>query len=195
MLTLRLLGLLGLCAGLMIAAGWVVAAEDKKETPKPQEGQPAPDVELPATQIDTVLPDKKGAKTLSLKDLKGKNVVLFFYPKAMTKGCTIESCGFRDRVKEFEKLNTVILGISTDKLEDQVKFTDKEKLTYPLLADADKKVTTAFGVLRPAGGVADRYTFIIDKTGTIRKIVAPPATNPLKHPEEVLIYIKENLAK
>jgi peroxiredoxin Q/BCP len=113
----------------------------------------------------------------------------------MTKGCTIESCGFRDRVKDLEKLNTVVLGISTDKLEDQVKFTDKEKLTFPLLADADKKVATAFGVLRPTGGIADRYTFIIDKTGTIRKVVGPPDTNPMKHPEEVLTYIKENLAK
>lgn len=194
MLSLRLLVLF---AGVMFAAGWMAAAEGKKEAEKPKEGQPAPDVKLPATQIESVLPDKKGAKELSLKDLKGKNVVLFFYPKAMTKGCTIESCGFRDLVKEkeFEKLNTVILGISIDKLEDQVKFTDKEKLNFPLLADTDKKVATAFGIPLRDNGMTQRYTVIIDKSGTIRKIVAPPDTDPNKHPKEVLSYIKDNLAK
>src|ERR1700741_4152566 len=104
------------------------------DAPKVEEGTPAPDFELQATQIDKILPDKKDAKTLSLKDLKGKTVVLFFYPKAMTRGCTIESCGFRDKAEEFAKENTVVLGISTDTLDDQDKFTKKEKLSFPLLA-------------------------------------------------------------
>src|SRR5438034_299937 len=111
------------CAGLFVLCGAAIAA-DKKEL---KEGDPAPAVNLQATQIEKVLPDKKDAKTLNLKDFEGKkNVVLFFYPKAMTKGCTIESCGFRDKVEEFAKLDTVVIGISTDTLADQVKFTEKE---------------------------------------------------------------------
>src|SRR3954463_5749382 len=85
------------------------------ETSKVEVGKPAPNVELEATQIEKVLPDKKDAKTLKIKDFKGKkNVVLFFYPKAMTRGCTVESCGFRDRIKKFDDLDTVVIGISTD---------------------------------------------------------------------------------
>jgi len=79
---------IGFCAALVLAASaFAFAADDKKETPKVEEGKPAPAVELSATQIDKVLPDKKDAKTLSLKDFEGKkNVVLFFFPKAMTRG-------------------------------------------------------------------------------------------------------------
>ena len=92
-------------------------------------------------------PIKKGDKTLKLSDLKGKkNVVLFFYPKAMTRGCTIESCGFRDVADKLAALDTVVIGISVDKLDDQQKFTDKEHLNFPLLADDTKAVTKAFGV-------------------------------------------------
>lgn len=156
-----------------------------------KEGQPAPEINLPATQIEKVLPDKKDAKTLSLKDLKGKNVVIFFYPKAMTPGCTTESCGFSAKMADFAKLDTVVLGISTDTIEDQQKFTDKEKLTIPLFADADKKVTKEFGVLSPRG-FAMRQTFVIDKKGVVRKVYT--TVDVEKHPGEVLTYIKENLA-
>ncbi len=139
---------IGFCA-VMLLAGLPARAE-KEETGLPKVGEPAPAFDLPATQIDKVLPDKKDAKTLSLKDLKGKNVVLFFYPKALTKGCTIESCGFRDRVEKFAALDTVIVGISNDTLELQGKFTSKEKLSFPLLADTDKSVTKAYGRYRLA---------------------------------------------
>src|SRR5713101_5484250 len=87
-----------------------------EEPAKVEEGKPAPKVELEATNIGKALPDKKDAKTLKLRDLKGKNVVLFSYPKAMTRGCTVESCGFRDRIKKFDDLDTVVIGISTDNL-------------------------------------------------------------------------------
>jgi peroxiredoxin Q/BCP len=159
----------------------------------PKEGSPAPDVNLPATQIEKALPDKKGEKTLKLSDLKGKkNVVLFFYPKAMTRGCTIESCGFRDVAEKLADLDTVVIGISTDKVEDQQKFTDKEKLTFPLLADSGKEATKAFGALG-ANGMASRYTFVIDKQGTIRKVYTK--VSPNSHPDEVVKFVKENLAK
>ena len=159
----------------------------------PKEGSAAPDVSLPATQIEKALPDKKGEKTLKLSDLKGKkNVVLFFYPKAMTRGCTIESCGFRDVADKLAALDTVVIGISVDKLDDQLKFTDKEKLNFALLADDGKEVTKAFGALGK-NGMASRFTFIIDKQGTIRKVYTK--VSPGSHPDEVIKFIKENLAK
>jgi peroxiredoxin Q/BCP len=162
----------------------------------PQEGKPAPEITLPATSIDKVFPDKKDAKTISLKDFqgeKGKNVVLFFYPKAMTQGCTIESCGFRDKLDDFAKLDTVVLGISVDGLDDQVKFTEKEKLAFPLLADADKKIAKAYGVLNEDRGFANRTTFVIDKKGVVRKIYTK--VDPKTHPEEVATFVKENLVE
>lgn len=158
----------------------------------PEVGKPAPAIDLPATSIATVLPDKKDAKTLSLADLKGKNVVLFFYPRALTRGCTIESCGFRDRLDRFAKIDTVILGISTDPVDLQDKFTSKEKLNFPLFADTDKKVTTAYGALNPKG-YANRYTFVIDKQGVLRKVYT--TVSPAKHPDEVYEFIKANLTK
>ena len=146
------------------------AAARAADTP-PKEGDPAPDIKLPATQVEKALPELKGAKELSLKDLKGKkNVVLFFFPKAMSRGCTIESCGFRDQAEKFAPLDTVVIGISTDTLDAQQQFTDKEKLNFPLMADAGKTATQAFGALSRANGVASRYTFVIDKEGIIRKV-------------------------
>jgi peroxiredoxin Q/BCP len=158
----------------------------------PEEGKAAPAIELPATSITTVLPDKKDAKTLSLKDLEGKkNVVLFFYPKAMTKGCTVESCGFRDKVADFAKLDTVIIGISNDTLELQQKFTDEHKLNFPLFADTEKTTTKAYGAMGKT--YPQRYTFVIDKKGILRKVYTK--VTPAKHPEEVLEFVKGTLAK
>lgn len=173
----------------LLALTGLVFAEDAK---LPSVGKKAPAIDLPATSIDTVLPGKKDAKSLSLADLKGKNVVLFFYPRALTKGCTIESCGFRDKIEQFAKLDTVILGISTDTVELQDKFTQKEKLNFPLFADSDKSVTRAYGALN-AKGFANRYTYVIDKQGVLRKVYTK--VTPAKHPDEVLQFVKENLAK
>lgn len=154
----------------------------------PEVGKPAPDFDVPATNIKSVLPDAKGHK-LSLASVRGKNVVLFFYPKALTKGCTIESCGFRDLAKEFAAADTVLIGASNDTVALQQKFTDKEKLPYPLLADTEKKVATAYGA--QGKSVPNRYTFVIDKKGVLRKVYTK--VTPAKHPQEVLDYIKENL--
>ena len=158
----------------------------------PEVGKPAPAFDLSAANIKSVFPDKKDATNLTLADFKGKNVVLFFYPKAMTKGCTVESCGFRDRAEKFTALDTVLVGISTDKLDAQEKFVKKEKLTFPLLADPEKTTTKAYGSLGKSG-YASRHTFVIDKTGTLRKVY--DKVTPAKHPDEVLDYIKENLTK
>jgi peroxiredoxin Q/BCP len=172
----------------LCAAALLVVPAALADEPKAEVGKPAPAVNLPATQIAKVLPDKKDAKTLNLADFKGKkNVVLFFFPKAMTRGCTIESCGFRDVVDDFAKADTVIIGISTDTLEDQQKFTDKEKLTFPLFADPEKKTTETFGALT-SGGRAARYTYIIDKEGVVRKVYKTVDVNT--HPKEVLDFVK-----
>jgi peroxiredoxin Q/BCP len=85
----------------------------------------------------------------------------------------------------------VVVGISVDKLEDQVKFTEKEKLNFPLLADPEKSTVKAYGVLNEQGGYANRTTFVIDKKGVVRKIYNKVDTG--KHPDEVLEYVKENL--
>jgi thioredoxin-dependent peroxiredoxin len=173
-------------------AGLFGAAAFAADAP-PKEGTPAPDLNLPATQIEKVLPDAKGAKTLKLSDLKGKkNVILFFYPKAMTSGCTVESCGFRDVAERLAGMDTVVIGISTDTLADQQKFTDKEHLNFPLLADPGKEATKAYGALG-SRGFANRYTFVIDKEGTIRKVYT--VVKPSTHPDEVVKFVKENLSK
>jgi peroxiredoxin Q/BCP len=187
---------LGTLIGLAVGWTWaasptsVAAADDAK---KVAEGKPAPDVDLPATRIGLVLPERKGAKDLRLSDLRGKkNVVLYFFPKALTKGWTIEACGFRDLIEQFAQYDTVVIGISTDTLEKQQEFTNKENLNFPLYADADKKVAKEFGVLMPQG-YAQRATFVIDKQGIIRKIY--PKADASKHPAEVLAYVREHFAE
>jgi peroxiredoxin Q/BCP len=173
-----------------LLAACLNGAEDKAPA-KAEEGKQAPAFDLPATNIKSVLPDAKDKEKLALKDFAGKkNVVLFFYPKASTKGCTIESCGFRDKTEDFAKLDTVIIGISNDKIDAQQKFTDDHKLSFPLLADVDKKVSKAYGTANEKGG-PKRYTFVIDKKGVVRKIYTKVAV--ADHPAEVLKYVKDEL--
>src|SRR5436189_944867 len=128
-------------------------ADDTKLNVK--EGDKFPNVPLAAAQIDKV---KKDAKTISIADLKGKNVVIFFYPKALTKGCTVESCGFRDIAKEFPE-NVVLLGASADDVALQQKFIDTNMLPYPLLADTDLKLIRDLGILSSGGKTPQRVTF------------------------------------
>src|SRR6266852_2094862 len=124
---------------------------------------------------DFTLQDQNG-KELSLKDFRGKVVVLYFYPRADTPGCTIESCEFRDTYKPIQKTGAVLLGISPDTPQAQKKFQDKFSLPFPLVADADKKVADAFGVLQEKNmygkkvmGIV-RTTFIIGPDGKIQHI-------------------------
>jgi peroxiredoxin Q/BCP len=153
----------------------------------PAPGSKAPEIELVAVS--------NGGKkeTVRISDYKDKkNVVLAFYPKAMTKGCTIE-CNALSKVNEkFAKLDTVVFGISTDDETSQDKFIAKESLQIPLLADPDKKITTKLGALS-ARGFANRYTYVIDKKGNIAKVYTKVA--PATHAEEVLTYIEKELSK
>ncbi len=137
--------------------------------------------------------DQDGNK-VSLKDFAGKTVVLFFYPKADTPGCTVEACGFRDTYKKIQATGTVILGISADTSAKQKKFEEKFKLPYPLLADTDKKVCESFGVIQEKSMYGKKYmgiarmTFIIGSTGKIQHIYEK--VKPEGHAEEVLAYLK-----
>jgi peroxiredoxin Q/BCP len=138
------------------------------------------------------MPDQPDAKTLHLKDLENKkNVVLFFFPKAMTAGCTKESCAFRNLADQFAQLDTVVIGISTDKLSAQQQFTAKERLSFPLYADADHQAANSFGVMMAGQPYARRVTFVIDKKGIIRKVYQ--RVDPASHPEQVLKFVRDQL--
>jgi len=141
------------------------------------------------------LQDENG-KEVSLKGLRGKVVVLYFYPRADTPGCTVEACEFRDTYKQMQKTGAVLLGISPDTPQAQKKFQEKFKLPFPLLADADKKVADAFGVLQMKNmygkkvmGIV-RTTFIIGPDGKIQHIF--PKVKAEGHAGEVLAYLKES---
>jgi peroxiredoxin Q/BCP len=137
--------------------------------------------------------DQDGNK-VSLKDFAGKTVVMFFYPKADTPGCTVEACGFRDTYKKIQATGAVILGVSADEPAKQKKFEVKFKLPYPLLADIDKKVCEAYGVIQEKSMYGKKYmgiarmTFIIGPTGKIQHIYEK--VKPDGHAEEVLAYLK-----
>ena len=152
--------------------------------PIPPEESQAPDFNLPSSN----------GGNITLKDLKGKNVVLYFYPKDNTPGCTVEACGLRDSFKEIEKLNTVILGVSPDSLTSHGKFINKFQLPFTLLADENKKMCQDYGVWveksmygKKYMGVA-RTTFIINKKGAIAKIFEK--VKPEGHHQEIIAALK-----
>ena len=124
---------------------------------------------------DFSLPDQNG-QTVSLKSLKGKQVVLYFYPKDDTPGCTKEACGFRDSLSAIEKANTVVLGVSMDDAESHQKFIKKYSLPFTLLCDEDGKVSKAYGVYKKKNMYGKTYwgiersTFIIDETGKLKAL-------------------------
>ncbi len=143
------------------------------------------------------LQDQNGDK-VALKDFKGeKNVVLYFYPKALTPGCTTQACGIRDYKKEFAKVNTEVLGLSPDPVQKLIKFTEKRDLNFTLLADEDHKIADKYGVwgLKKFMGKEymgiNRMTFIIGKDGRLKHIMEKVKTK--SHHDDVLNYIKEEL--
>jgi thioredoxin-dependent peroxiredoxin len=151
-------------------------------------------MELHERVADFTLQDDQ-ENTVHLSDFAGKPVVLFFYPKADTPGCTIEACGFRDTFTKLQKAGAIVLGISRDTPKAQKKFKEKYDLNYPLLADVDKVVCNQFGVLKEKNmygkkviGI-ERTTFVIGPDQTLLKIF--PKVKPEGHADEVLAAIKE----
>jgi peroxiredoxin Q/BCP len=145
-----------------------------------KEGKKAPEFRLPSSQGGEV----------SLEDLRGRNVVLYFYPKDDTPGCTREACAFRDTQARIKKAGAVVLGVSPDSLASHAKFRAKYKLSFPLLADVDKVVARKFGAFgekvmygRKVEGMI-RSTFVIDAEGVVRKVF--PRVKVDGHAEKVL---------
>jgi peroxiredoxin Q/BCP len=135
-----------------------------------------------------------GGGQVSLADFRGKNVVLYFYPKDDTPGCTKEACAFRDQFAAFRQLDAVVLGVSTDPVKAHEKFVAKFKLPFTLLADTDKKIVAAYGVWGEKRFMGRKYlgtyrvTFLIGPDGRIRKIW--PLVKPEAHAAEVLAVLK-----
>ncbi|MCM3007005.1 thioredoxin-dependent thiol peroxidase [Priestia koreensis] len=150
-------------------------------------GKKAPDFELPSTE----------GQTVSLSQFAGKNIVLYFYPKDMTPGCTTEACDFRDQHEQFQDLNTVILGVSPDPVAKHETFIKKHGLPFQLLADEDHQVAEQYGVWKLKKNFGKEYmgiersTFIIDKEGMLVKEWRKVRVKD--HVEDALRYIKENL--
>jgi peroxiredoxin Q/BCP len=150
----------------------------------PQTDQPAPDF----TAVDQV------GNTVKLSDYRGKWVVLYFYPRDNTPGCTREACSLRDSAPVLAEANAVVLGVSTDPPESHRKFIEKFSLPFTLIADTDTAVSTLYGVYgekerdgKKSMGIM-RTTFVIDPEGTIRKVFA--RVDVEKHGEEVLAAIR-----
>jgi thioredoxin-dependent peroxiredoxin len=140
----------------------------------PKVGDVAPDFSVAASD----------GTTAHLKDYTGKgNVVLYFYPKDDTKGCTIEACSIRDNFDAFKGLNATVLGVSFDSVESHKNFIAKYNLPFVLLADTDKTVAKLYGVATDDSKVASRVTFVINKAGKIAYV--NPKVNPATHAAEL----------
>ena len=138
-----------------------------------------------------------GGGKVSLADFKGKNVILYFYPRDDTPGCTKEACAFRDHFAEFRKKGAVVLGVSIDPVKAHDKFVKKYKLPFTLLADEDKKIVEAYGVWGQKSFMGRKYmgthrvTFLIGPDGRIKKIW--PKVKPEEHAMEVLAALESTL--
>jgi peroxiredoxin Q/BCP len=149
-----------------------------------EEGKPAPDFELASDSGETV----------KLSDLRGKQVVLYFYPKDDTTGCTTQACGIRDVYGEFEREGAVVLGVSPDDERSHVRFKEKYGLPFRLLADTDHEVAEAYGVWgekkymgRTYMGV-ERSTFVIDENGDVKRVMRK--VKPETHADDVLATLR-----
>jgi peroxiredoxin Q/BCP len=151
-------------------------------------------IETGAQAPDFTLPDQDGTD-VTLSDFRGQTVVLYFYPKADTPGCTTQACGIRDHRADYEKAGAVVLGVSPDPIKAVKKFADKQSLNFRLLADEDHSVCDLYGVWAEKSMYgktywgAQRSTFIIDAGGTVAHVI--PKASPKTHDEAVLKALDE----
>ncbi len=162
---------------LILAALFAVAADQAP----PAAGNPAPAFSLP---------NQEGAQ-VSLDQFKGKWIVLYFYPKDFTSGCTIEAHNFQRDLDKYTQKNAVILGVSVDTVDSHKSFCTKEALNFKLLADSKHEVVEKYGSVMVYSGMtlAERNTFLIDPTGVIKKVYLK--VNPNKHSEEILADLQQ----
>lgn len=173
-----------LIVGLLVAVSLVMVFTYRSWAVEIQvkEGQKAPDFELQ---------DQEG-KTVRLSDYTGKSwVVLYFYPKDDTPGCTKEACSFRDNLNQLQSLNATVLGVSVDDVRSHKKFSEKFNLNFPILSDTEYKVCKRYGTLSSMMGIkrAHRSTFIIDPDGVVRKVF--PDVQPKDHAIEVARVLRD----
>jgi peroxiredoxin Q/BCP len=170
---------IALAAVLVLAASLITAHADNQTMPA--EGQAAPTFTLPS----------QDGTQIALKSFKGKWVVLYFYPRDMTTGCTIEAHKFQDSLPQFEAKNAVILGVSVDSTAMHQQFCTKDSLTFRLLSDTDHKVVSAYGSLAEHNGVsmANRNTFLINPKGKIVKVWTK--VNPTTSASDVLAVLPD----
>jgi len=170
-----------LTAGMLVAAILVASGGTNVSSNIPEAGQPAPEFTL----------NSEEGKPVNLKDFRGKWVVLYFYPKDFTSGCTIEARNFQRDLASYEKANAVILGVSVDNSESHKSFCAKEGLSFKLLADTEAKVSNDYGSVMEYNGnkLSARNTFIIDPKGKVAKVYTGVKVG--KHSEEVLAALAE----
>lgn len=148
------------------------------------EGDQAPDFELPSS----------AGKPVRLGSLRGKQVVLYFYPKDDTPGCTTEACGFRDNLPKFDRLDAIVLGVSSDSLESHAKFIDKYSLNFTLLSDGDLRAHRLYDTWKEKVNYGRKYmgtertTFVIGADGKIKRIFRK--VSPQGHEAQVLAALK-----
>ena len=162
---------------LVLVAGAALSIRGRADdTALPQAGQVAPNFTLPS---------QDGSK-ISLDSFRGKWVVLYFYPKDMTTGCTIEAHNFQQDISKYQQLDAVVVGVSVDSTDSHKEFCAKEGLSFKLLSDQDKTVVTQYGSMGDHLGIkiAKRNTFLIDPHGKIVQVWT--AVNPQQHSEQVL---------
>lgn len=169
-----------LVAALVVGA-YFAATRISSPRVMPQVGTEAPEFSLPS----------QDGPQISLKDYRGKWVVLYFYPKDFTSGCTVEAHNFQRDLQEYEKRNAVILGVSVDSADSHKKFCAREGLNFKLLADTSRQVSKEYGSLMNLGvtQVSKRHTFLIDPKGRIARTFA--SVNPSRHSDEMLAAIDE----
>jgi thioredoxin-dependent peroxiredoxin len=168
-----------LIAVVAVVLGFTLFRARRSEAAMPQEGQPAPDFSGQMVYEGQIRPIK-------LSDYKGSKLVLYFYPKDNTPGCTKEACAFRDGFKQFKTAGVYILGCSVDNAQSHTAFIEKYNLPFPLLLDPDKKIATEYGAANgiPILGLNRRITFVIDENGKIIKVY--PAVDPSTNPGEII---------
>lgn len=164
---------------MVVLVGAVVTQFAAFAADMPKVGDSAPDFSVAASDGTTV----------HLKDYIGKgNIILYFYPKDDTKGCTIEACSIRDNFDAFKGLNATVLGVSFDSVDSHKSFIAKNNLPFVLLADTDKKIAMMYGVADETSKHASRVTFVIDKAGKIAFV--DPKVNPATHAAELQTVLK-----